>query len=155
MHTVLFVCTGNLYRSPIAAAAFLDQLMQEGIDEEWIVKSAGTWAIPGQEPPPEAMDLALAQGLLIDEHKTQALTADLMAEADLVLVMEESHRDSIKAEFPFARKKVHLLSEVVDGVAYDIPDPIQADGEVDHIIAELVTMVRSGYKKICSFVEAG
>src|SRR5512140_3736796 len=125
MHTILFVCTGNLFRSPIAAAAFHDQLMQDGRDEEWVVKSAGTWAIPGQEPPPEALDFALANGLLIDEHKTQALTADLLAEADLVLVMEESHRDSIKAEFPFARKKIYLLSQVVDGVVYDIPDPVQ------------------------------
>lgn len=155
MHTILFVCTGNLYRSPIAAEAFHDQLMQDGRDEEWVVKSAGTWAVPGQKPPPEAMDLALAHGLLIDEHKTQALTADLIAEADLVLVMEESHRDSIKAEFPFARKKVYLLSQVVEGIAYDIPDPAQVNAELGNIIGELVEMVRAGYRKIYSMVEAG
>ena len=155
MHTVLFVCTGNQYRSPIAAATFLDQLMQACLDEDWIVKSAGTEALPGQDPPAEAVDLALLLGLLIDEHKTQALTTDLLAEADLVLVMEESHRDVLKAEFPFARQKIHLLTEVLKGVAYDIPDPAAANGDLDSIISEMVGMIRAGYMKIYNFARAG
>ncbi|HSB01038.1 MAG TPA: hypothetical protein VLE49_10340 [Anaerolineales bacterium] len=154
MPTILFVCTGNLYRSPIAAEAFRDQLMQAGQDAEWTVYSAGLWAPPGQPPPPQAVELALSHGLLIDEHKTQPLTAELLAKADLVLVMEEGQKESIKAEFPFARQKVHLLSQVVEGIVYDIPDPVAANSEADSIIGELVAMIRAGYMKIYRIAEA-
>src|SRR5574342_215426 len=100
MHTILFVCTGNQYRSPIAAEAFRDQLVQDGRDVEWVVNSAGTWTSPGEYPPQEAVDLARLHGLEIRRHKTRTLTANLLAESDLVIVMEVSHKESIKAEFP-------------------------------------------------------
>src|SRR5512147_1266331 len=134
MHTILFVCTGNQYRSPIAAEAFRNELMLDGRDAEWIVHSAGTWTAPGQCPPEEAMELARSHGLTIDGHRTRALTASLLAESDLILVMEEGHKESIKAEFPFARQKVHLLSQVVEGTTYDIPDPATETGEARTII---------------------
>ena len=153
MHTILFVCTGNQYRSPIAAEAFRDQLVQDGLDAEWIVNSAGTWTSPGQSPPDEAVDLARSHGVTIDEHRTRVLTANMLAESDLVLVMEEGHKESIKAEFPFAREKVYLLSQVIEGIAYDIPDPATAQGGARAIISDLVEMIRRGYLKICSIEE--
>jgi protein-tyrosine phosphatase len=154
MPTILFVCTGNQYRSPIAAEVFRDQLVQDGHDKEWIVNSAGTWTTPGQDSPLAAIELACAHGVTIEGHKTRALTANMLAESDLVIVMEESHRESIKAEFPFAREKVYLLSQVVEGFTYDIPDPAAANGEASHIIGDLVTMVQAGYLKICRIAEA-
>jgi hypothetical protein len=56
-------------------------------------------------------------------------------------------------EFPFSRNKVHLLSQVVEGVPYDIPDPANSRGEAREIIRELVEMVRSGAKKIYELAE--
>ncbi len=95
MHTILFVCTGNQYRSPIAAEAFRNQLFQDGLEAEWRVNSAGTWTAPGQDPPDEALELAHSHGLAIDGHKTRMLTANMIAESDLVVVMEEGHKESI------------------------------------------------------------
>jgi protein-tyrosine phosphatase len=127
--------------------------MQDGRDAEWIVNSAGTWTSPGQPPPPEVVDLARSHGLTIDRHKTRMLTANMLAEADLIIVMEAGHKESIKAEFPFAHKKVYLLSQVVEGIAYDIPDPVTAKEEAREIIGDLVAMIREGYMKICSIAE--
>ncbi|HET9911463.1 MAG TPA: hypothetical protein VFQ13_06195 [Anaerolineales bacterium] len=155
MHKILFVCTGNQYRSPIAAEAFRDQLVQDARDAEWKVNSAGTWTSPGQTPPNEAVELARSHGLTIDRHKTRMLTANMLAEANVILVMEEGHKESIKAEFPFAREKVYLLSQVVEGIAYDIPDPAIVKADARDIISDLVRMIRAGYVKICSIVEAG
>jgi protein-tyrosine-phosphatase len=154
MHIILFVCTGNRYRSPIAAEVFRNQLVQDGRDTEWIVNSAGTWTSSGQPPPPEAADLAHSHGLTIDGHKTRMLTVNMLAESDLVIVMEEGHKESIKAEFPFARAKVYLLSQVLEGITYDIPDPATAKGEARNIISDLVAMIRAGYQKIYSIAEA-
>jgi len=155
MRTILFVCTGNQYRSPIAAEAFRGRLVQDGRDWEWTVNSAGTWTAPGQPPPSYALDLARSQGVTIDGHTTRLLTADMLAESDLVLVMEAGHKESITVEFPFARGQVHLLSQIVDGLAYDIPDPVRARGEAREIVRELVAMIRAGYGKICRTAEAG
>jgi protein-tyrosine phosphatase len=154
MHKILFVCTGNQYRSPIAAEAFRDQLVQDGRDAEWIVNSAGTWPSSGQPPPPEAVELAQAHGLIIDRHRSRLLTASMLREADLVIVMEEGHKESIKTEFPFAREKVYLLSQVVEGIAYDIPDPALAKEDMRAIIGDLVAMIQEGYLKICSILKA-
>lgn len=154
MHTILFVCTGNRYRSPIAAEVFRKQLVQDGRDTQWIVTSAGTWTSSGRPPPPEAADLARSHGVTIDGHRTRLLTVNMLAESDLVIVMEEGHKESIQAEFPFAREKVYLLSQVMEGITYDIPDPATALGEAHHIIRDLVAMIRAGYMKIYSIAEA-
>jgi protein-tyrosine-phosphatase len=79
----------------------------------------------------------------------------MLAEADLVIVMEQGHKESIKAEFPFAHEKVHLLSQVVEGIAYDIPDPINATEEASKILGDVVAMIQAGYRKICSIIEVG
>ncbi len=155
MYKILFVCTGNQYRSPIAAEAFCKQLRQGGCDSEWIVNSAGTWTSPGQRPPDDAVKLAHSHGLTIEGHKTRMLTTNMLAEADLVIVMEEGHKESIKAEFPFAREKVYLLSQVVEGIVYDIPDPAIAKEDIRAIIGDLIAMIQEGYRKICNLIEAG
>jgi protein-tyrosine phosphatase len=153
MYSVLFVCTGNQYRSPIAAEAFRVQLMRDGRSAQWQVSSAGTWTSSGHHAPPAAVELARSCGVDIDGHTTRMLDAKMLEDADLVFVMEQGHKESIQVEFPFARKKIHLLSQVVEGVEYDIPDPAGASGEAKNIISELVEMIRAGYGNIYRIAE--
>jgi protein-tyrosine phosphatase len=154
MVSVLFVCTGNQYRSPIAAEAFRGQLRRDGRAAQWQVNSAGTWTSPGHRAPHTAVELARLFGVDIDEHVTRMLDAKMLKDADLVFVMEEGHKEAIQAEFPFAKKKLHLLSEVVDGLAYDIPDPINTHGEARVIIRDLVMMIRAGCGNIYKIAES-
>ena len=62
MYSVLFVCTGNQYRSPIAAEVFRMQLAQDGRSAHFKVNSAGTWAFSGQHVPLDAAELARSFG---------------------------------------------------------------------------------------------
>ena len=155
MVTVLFVCTGNQYRSPIAATAFRQQLLCDGREAHWRVNSAGTWTVPGQPVLPLAVELARSVGLDIAGHTTRVVNAPLLEESDLVLVMEAGHKESIQVEFPFARQKVYLLAQVLDGIAYDIADPARAGENPYEIIHDLVTMIRSGCGKIYGMIESG
>jgi protein-tyrosine-phosphatase len=82
------------------------------------------------------------------------LDAKMLEDADLVLVMEQGHKESIQVEFPFARKKVYMLSQIVEGVIYDIPDPAELKGEARNIIHDLVEMIRIGYGNIYRIAEA-
>lgn len=154
MYSVLFVCTGNQFRSPIAAEAFREQLLRDGRGR-WAVSSAGTWTSTGRRSPREALQAARSLGLNIEDHTTRMLDQSMLEDADVVLVMETGHKESIQVEFPFARRKVHLLTQVVEGVSYDIPDPAGANGDAEKILRNLVDMVQSGADRIYRLVENG
>lgn len=153
MVSVLFVCTGNQYRSPIAAEVFRGQLIRDGRAAQWKVSSAGTWTSSGRHAPSDAVQLARSFGINIEGHVTRMLDAKMLEDADLILVMEAGHKESIQVEFPSARKKVHLLSQVLEGLVYDIPDPAGSRGEAKNIINELVEMIRVGCGNIYKIAE--
>jgi len=154
MISVLFICTGNQYRSPIAAEAFRGQLIRDGRAAQWQVSSAGTWTSSGRHALPAAVELARALGVNINGHVTRMLNAKMLEDADLVFVMEQGHKESIQAEFPFAKKKLYLLSQIVDEVAYDIPDPVNARDDAKEIIQDLVVMIRAGREHIYKIAES-
>lgn len=149
MPSVLFVCTANRFRSPIAAAAFQKKLKDEGIREGWRVGSAGTWAVPGLTPAPEAIQAARQYGFSIERQTTLPVNAALLSEYDLILVMEAGHKEALESEFPAVRKRVHLLSEVVDGILYDVPDPAMSEESSPQEIAdELCSLIGKGFRNI-------
>jgi len=130
------------------------QVMNDGLGSQWKVDSAGTWTASGRPPLQDAVALAGSFGINIKGHSTRALDTIMLQESDIVLVMETGHKESIQVDFPFARKKVHLLSQIVEGIAYDIPDPARSREEAREIISDLVTMIRTGYKNIYRIAES-
>ncbi|MEW5939813.1 MAG: low molecular weight phosphotyrosine protein phosphatase [Chloroflexota bacterium] len=155
MPSVLFVCTGNQFRSPVAAEAFRQRLARDGRAAQWTVNSAGTWTTPGQPPLRLALDAARVLGMDLSRHSTRLVDEDLLKESDLVLVMESGHKEALLVEFPSARGKVFLLSEALEGIAYDIPDPAWSPEETEGILRDVAEMVRKGSGKIYEMAEAG
>ncbi len=153
MPSVLFVCTANRFRSPIAAAAFKAKLLKEGRDGTWSIASAGTWTTPGLPAAPLAIRLARQRGLSLDGHRTYPVSQTLLATFDLVLVMDMGHKEALLAEFPFTASYLLLLSEVVDGIRYDISDPANSPDLAGKFLEELCEVVERGYEKICLLAE--
>lgn len=150
MPSVLFVCTGNQFRSPIAAAAFQKRLNDAGSAAGWSVSSAGTWTAAGQPPHPAALQAATSCGLSLEGHTARLIEASTLSQSDLILVMEKGQKEAILSEFPNVGQRVFLLSEVVEGVAYDIPDPLGSeDDPPEAIIKEVCNLVQKGFDKIC------
>lgn len=150
MPSVLFVCTANRFRSPIAAAAFQKKLKDEGIQQSWRVGSAGTWTVPDLPVTSEAVQAARQHGFSVEGHTTCPVNAAVLAEYDLILVMEAGHKEAMDREFPAVRKRVHLLSEVVDGILYDVPDPVVSEESSPQEIAdELCSLIEKGFRNIC------
>lgn len=152
MPSILFVCTGNLYRSPLAAAFFRTQLIANG-QNDWVVESAGTWTQPGQLVPPETVRAAAKFGANVEGHLSQLINADLLSRFDLVVVMEKGHKEALDQEFPFASSRTYMISQVVDHLAYDIPDPLNSGQEIDILASDLHKLIERGYKTICGLAQ--
>jgi len=155
MPSVLFVCTANQFRSPIAAACLLKNIEQENTDRKWIVESAGTWTRDGMPAPDIALQIANQLGLDgLDKHLTRQIEQKLLNGFDLIIVMEIGHKEAICSEFPSVCDRLYLLSEIVDEFAYDIPDPANSDVDPKDIGRELYVLMTRGKGKILQLAES-
>lgn len=150
MPSVLFVCTANRFRSPIAAALFRKALQAQDDHDSWSVASAGTWALPGQPVLPDVWKVAQDYGLDLSSHRSKRVDAQSLADNDLILVMQTSHKEALQGEFPSRKDKIYLLSEVVEERAYDIPDLFDSLQGVKDVCADLDELIRKGRERICS-----
>ena len=116
MKRILFVCTGNTCRSPMAMGLFNRFISLESVNFEYEAVSAGTFACKGSPPSTNAI-LAVQDlwGIDISKHRSQALNQTEVEAACLVLTMELRHKHSILSRFPDTSQKVFTLKEY----AYD------------------------------------
>ena len=123
MPSILFVCSANQCRSPMAAALFRSHLECKGSPGGWRVESAGIWAEEGWPATEDARKALQERGIDLSSHRSQAATAEVLDRADLVLVMETDHLRTLQAKFPRRADRIHLLTEMV-GTFDDIEDPV-------------------------------
>ncbi len=155
MPSILFVCTANQFRSPIAAACLSKFIESENTHRDWTVQSAGTWTKEGLSAPAVALQLAGQLGLSgLGRHRSRQISEKLLNDSDLIVVMEGGQKEAIRSEFPAVRDRLYLLSEIVDGIAYDIPDPFNSDINARDIGRELYTLIAISKEKILRLAES-
>nr|WP_055507612.1 low molecular weight phosphatase family protein [Nonomuraea pusilla] len=103
---ILFVCTGNICRSPIA-----ERLARAALGPPFVVTSAGTQARPGLEMARGAQDVLRRLGLDADGFVSKPLTPELLAEADLVLTAAREHRAEAVSRLPRVAPRVFTITE--------------------------------------------
>lgn len=141
---ILFICHGNLCRSPFAAN-YMQQCM-DNRNEKGATFSRGLLALPGQRPPLLAQKVAQEFGVDLSNHVAQPLLGLDIDRAGLILVMEPGQRQRIGAMRPASIGKVFLLSHAAPPPLTDVPvaDPMGRGQEE----------FRQVYAQIRDFVEA-
>jgi len=130
MKTILFVCTGNICRSPMAEGLFRHLTRERG---NYQVLSAGVGAVDGQPPSTHAVTALRELGIDIAQQTSRALTARLVEQADFIFGMTRGHVETVRVLFPRAIEKTLLLREFDDTLEEfekDITDPIGGGLEV-------------------------
>ncbi len=122
MKTVLFVCTGNTCRSPMAACLFNAFCERQG-DGKYHAVSAGLQAFPGEPASNGALRAMERRGLNLQEHRAQPVTEALVSNACLIVCMSKAHADALRIRFPLYTDRVCTFSAT-------IPDPFGGDDTV-------------------------
>ena len=143
---ILFICHGNIIRSPIAEALFKRALKQRG-HTDITVGSAGLAAKPCRNADERALSVCQEFGVSLDSHSASPVTAELIAHADVIFVMDYLNEARLLARYPEAAQKLFLLgaySRNAAGRGLEIADPYDAG----------LTEVRECYRILEECVEA-
>jgi RpiB/LacA/LacB family sugar-phosphate isomerase len=150
MKTLLFVCTGNVCRSPMAEGLLRHNT---GGRNEYRALSAGLGATDGQPPSSFAVQAMKELGVDISRQRSRMLTAEMVQQADFILGMTHSHVDTVTLLYPQAAEKTFLLrefDETLDPFEKDISDPI--GGSYD-VYLNCRDQIEQGIASLLRFIE--
>lgn len=146
MPRLLFVCTGNTCRSPLAAAIAGRMAEAAGVDLQ--VESAGISAVDSAPASGHAQFVALDRDLDLAAHRSRRLDEHLLRESDLVITMTVGHRDAIRGRWPDHAARVVTLAEAA-GRHEDVDDPFGGDLESYERAADQIdALLRAAWPEI-------
>lgn len=134
---VLFVCTGNTCRSPLAEVMLRQLLEERGLGDAITVSSAGVGAAAGAPAAESARKVAEERGLRLDGHRSRPVDEEILAQADLVLTMTAAHQELLRRRFPRYAHAVYTLKEYagVEG-SPDVEDPFGGGDALYRAVAD-------------------
>jgi glycine hydroxymethyltransferase len=150
MKTILFICTGNICRSPMAEGIFRQAVKDRG---PYRVISAGVGAVDGYPPSTHAVNALKELGIDISAQRSRMLTGKMVQDADYIFGMTRGHVDAVTLLYPQASEKTFLLrefDETLDFFEKDISDPI---GGSYNVYRDCRDQIEQGIESIMKFIE--
>ncbi|MBN9548827.1 MAG: low molecular weight phosphotyrosine protein phosphatase [Alphaproteobacteria bacterium] len=151
INSILFVCLGNICRSPLAEGVFRTVLAERG--EDLVIDSAGTggWHA-GEQPDRRSIAVAATHGVDISGQRARKVRPEDFSRFDLILGMDRANVRNLEAlASPAARGRVHLYLDFATGNAADVPDPYYDGAEA---FASVYRMIREASEALAKRLEA-
>jgi len=146
MNSVLFICSANICRSPMAMG--LLRSIVEDASDQWKIESAGVWDMGDQQVAANTQLVLQERGIDLNDHTSRTVTGTMLSEFNLVLVMEDIHKEVLKLAFPEYTDRIYMLSEMVEEF-YDIFDPIgRSLADFEETALEMERILTEGFEKI-------
>jgi len=134
--------------------------MVEDSSDQWKIESAGVWDMGGQQVAPNTQLVLKERGIDLNDHTSRTVTGTMLSEFNLVLVMEDIHKEVLKLAFPQYTDRIYMLSEMV-GEFYNIVDPIGSSlADFEETALEMERILTERFEKISilaadkSFIDA-
>lgn len=125
---IIFVCTGNTCRSPIAEFLTKSIFMQQDLHAN--ISSAGTMVIEGEPMSSGAMTALTSLHLLdreleleMSKHRSRLINLDMVYDSDFIFAMSCEHKTFLLNNFPYQKDRIFILGDFVSGTRYDVMDP--------------------------------
>jgi low molecular weight protein-tyrosine phosphatase len=149
MVKVLFVCMGNICRSPTAEGVFRYMVEQLKVEHEIVIDSAGTHAYHvGNQPDQRAQEAALRRNIDLSSQRARRVSSDDFTEFDFVIAMDESNKDDLLSICPSGyEQRVHLFLDFAECDESEVPDPYYGQGRGFEIVLNLVEEASDGLLK--------
>jgi protein-tyrosine-phosphatase/predicted ATP-grasp superfamily ATP-dependent carboligase len=125
VRSVVFICHGNIMRSPMAEA------LVRAAAPDIRVESAGTFAVPNRNADSRAARIAAEFGISLDNHRARPITREMVAAAGLLVVMDYTNYIVLTERFPEAAGKTILFGSLERGAPFEIDDPYE--GTLDDV----------------------
>ena len=121
--TILFICMGNICRSPLAEGVFIHKVNQRGVADKFIIESAGTgsWHV-GELPDPRSRQIAEKYGIKLPSRSRQVSKKDLKRFSNLICMDEANRENLLKIGIPEQRISL-LLDADPNCPLREVPDP--------------------------------
>ncbi|AGB43469.1 low molecular weight phosphotyrosine protein phosphatase [Mesorhizobium sp. ESP6-5] len=153
INSILFVCLGNICRSPLAEGILGAVLAERGYGGDIVLDSAATsgWEV-GSAPDPRSIAIASHHGIDISRQRARKIMPEDFHRFDLIFGMDRSNVADLKALAPAAvRDRIHLFLEFAEGRPRDVPDPYYEDQQA---FAEVYRMIREASEVLATRLAA-
>jgi protein-tyrosine-phosphatase len=153
IRSVLFVCTANICRSPMAMGLMRARIKEE--KDEWQIDSSGVWAQRGYPVAQYTQEVLKRRGVDLSNYGSKSLTTEMIQQFNLILTMERNQQEALQHAFPQYIGKIFMLSQMV-GKRHDIADPVGGSlADFESTAQEIEQIVNKGYTRIRKLAAGG